>query len=74
MSTFNIDAYDETDCRKSPPDVKALSLLHACYRVHILPGDFVSVPMFWAHSVNTTCASLGLSGYSLDSGTSFADD
>jgi hypothetical protein len=46
------------------PDMAGLSLLHACYRVVILPGDFVSVPMLWAHAVDTRTAAIGLSGYS----------
>ena len=46
------------------PDMASLSLLHACYRVVIRPGDFVSVPMAWAHAVDTRTAAIGLSGYS----------
>ena len=47
----------------TPPDMEALSLLHDCYRTTINPGDFVSVPIYWAHSINTKIASIGLSGY-----------
>ena len=65
MSTsFDLEVHNVTTFQPGvPPDMKALSLLHDCYRVDIGPGDFVSVPIHWPHSINTTGASLGLSGY-----------
>jgi len=51
------------DAKGIPPNMKALSLLQEVYRCSIGPGDFISVPIHWAHSINTTTASIGMSGY-----------
>ena len=53
------------DCQGNAPDMKKLSLLHDTYKVTISPGDFVSVPIFWPHAIQTNIAAIGLSGYSI---------
>ena len=78
VSTFDVKVYDVSTtttatsttpiaatatATATPPDMEALSLLHDCYRTTINQGDFVSVPIYWAHSINTKIASIGLSGY-----------
>lgn len=67
-ATFDIQQYDEhkeNDDTRAPPDLTALSLLHDVYATEIGPGDFVSVPIHWAHSINTTSKCVGLSGYTI---------
>jgi len=53
------------DCHGKAPDMKKISLLYDTYKVSIGPGDFVSVPIFWPHAIQTNIAAIGLSGYSL---------
>jgi hypothetical protein len=59
--TFSLQTFEGST---EAPDMASLSLLHDCYRCIIEAGDFVSVPIHWAHAVNTRLAAIGLSGYS----------
>jgi len=60
-NTFSLQSFEGST---KAPDMASLSLLHDCYRVVISSGDFISVPIHWAHAVDTRMAAIGLSGYS----------
>lgn len=65
MSTsFDLGVHNATTFQPGvPPDMAALSLTGDCYKTVIGAGDFVYVPIHWAHAISTTLASVGLSGY-----------
>ena len=65
MSTsFDLEVHNATTFQPGvPPDMAALSLTGDCYKTVIGAGDFVYVPIHWAHAISTTLASVGLSGY-----------
>lgn len=63
-AAFDLEGHNATTLEPGvPPDMAALSLSGDCYKAVIGAGDFVYVPIHWAHAINTTLASVGLSGY-----------
>jgi hypothetical protein len=60
-STFSLDKWKAEGL---PLNLLELALKFDMLEVTIGPGDFVSCPMSWPHSVWTHEASIGLSGYS----------
>jgi hypothetical protein len=64
-TTKEEESKNEVNLVKAPPDMEKLSMTHDVYSVTIAPGDFISVPIFWPHAIQTIEKVLGLSGYSI---------